>query len=161
MAVITGADGSCKIDLGDGSVYVANVFLWNAELRRDMLRTTTQADEFERGTGGMGSWSGSFSFYLQFSDDASNAYSAWQLFSHIATKTGDDLKAYLQLIVQRNAASPDYDIFDSVISGEIRLAGQVVIGDLSLNCQDPERPIVAAASWQADGGLTPERSDLA
>jgi hypothetical protein len=158
MTVIVGADGSAELDLGDGLKYVANIFSWRAQLKREMLRQTTLADEYERRTGGLGDWTGSFSFNLQFSDDISIAQSAWQILLYICTKQDDELKAALNLTVQRNQLANDYDIFDSTIPGTISLAGVVVIGDISLDCSDPEQPTVAVASWEADGPLTPYRS---
>jgi hypothetical protein len=159
MAVIVGADGAAQLNLGNGLKYVANIFSWQAGLRREMLRQTTQADDFEKRTGGLGSWSGSFSFYLQFSDDESIAESAWQLLQYALTRTDDDLKAEVKLILQEYMVADDCDIFDSYIPGVISLNGMVVIGDLSLDCQDPEKPIIAVASWEGDGALMPERSN--
>lgn len=161
MAVLVGTDGSAQLDLGGGLKYVANIFSWQAQLRREMLRQTTQADDFERRTGGLGDWTGSFSFRLQFSDDTSTAQSSWQLLEYALTETDDNLKADMNLVLQRYQLAPDYDIFDSTIAGAISLNGTIVIGDLSLDCQDPEQPVVAVASWEADGALTPYRSDLA
>lgn len=161
MAVIVGADGAAKIELGDGLKYIANIFSWQADLRRAMLRTTTQADDFERRTGGLGDWTGSFSFRLQFSDDTEVAQSAWQLLQHVCTGTDDGLKASVSLILQQYAVQHDYDIpFESTIGGTISLNGTVVVGGVSLNCEDPEKPIIAVASWEGDGALIPQRSDL-
>lgn len=158
MTVIVGADGSAELDLGDGLRYVANIFSWRAQLKREMLRQTTLADEYERRTGGLGDWTGSFSFNLQFSDDISIAQSAWQILEYICTKQDDELKSALKLTVQRNQIANDCDIFDSTIAGSIALTGVVVIGDISLDCTDPEQATVAVASWEADGPLTPYRS---
>jgi hypothetical protein len=52
---------------------------------------------------------------------------------------------------------PDYDIFRTTVSGIIRLAGTVVIGDVSLDCTDPEQPIIAKAFWSGDGALALQR----
>jgi hypothetical protein len=160
MAVLVGADGSAKLDLGDGLICVANIFSWSARLRRETLRTTTQADEFQRRTAGLGDWSGSFSFKMQFSDDIAIAQSSWQILDFALTKTDDELKADLELILQRYQLPPDHDIFGTTIDGIVKLAGTVVIGDISMDCEDPEQPIIAVASWEGDGALTPERSDL-
>jgi hypothetical protein len=53
---------------------------------------------------------------------------------------------------------PDCDIFKTTIPGVIKLTGTVVIGDLSLNCEDPEQPIIAVANWEGDGAMTPVRT---
>lgn len=159
MAVLVGADGAARLDLGNGLEYIANIFSWEARLRREMLRQTTQADNYERRTAGLGDWTGSFSFYLQFSDDTAVALSSWQLLEHALTQSDDGLKASIDLVLQRHRLDPDWEIFGSTIPGTISLQGTVVIGDLSLNCKDPEQPIVADASWAADGPLTPHRSD--
>lgn len=160
MAVLVGADGGAELDLGDGLICVANIFSWRAELRREMLRRTTQADEFERRTAGLGDWSGSFSFRLQFSDDTSVAQSSLQILDYALTKSDDALKADLELILQRYRLPADCDLFGTTVNGIVSLKGTVVIGDVSLNCEDPEQPIIAVASWTGDGALTPERSDL-
>jgi len=158
MAVLVGADGAARLDLGNGLKYVANIFSWNAQLRREMLRQTTQADNYEKRTGGMGDWTGSFSFRLQFSDDTSVAQSAWQLLNFAFTENDDDLKAGIELILQSYKLPPDCDIFRTTVPGIIKLTGTVVIGDISMNCEDPEQPIVAVANWEADGALTPVRT---
>lgn len=158
MAVIVGSDGAAQIDLGDGLKYVANVKSWRASLKRDMLRRTTQADEAERRTGGLADWSGDFEFRLQFSDDTSTAQSAWQMLNFALTGTDDDLKADIELILQRYQLLPDCDIFGTTVAGVVKLVGTVVIGDVSLNCEDPEQPLIAVASWAGDGVLTPQRS---
>jgi hypothetical protein len=158
MAVLVGADGAAKIDLGDGLLYVANIFSWKVQLRREMLRRTTQADEAERRTGGLADWSGLFSFRLVFSDDISTAQSAWQMLNFALTNTDDNLKAGLELVLQSYQLAPESDTFDSVISGVIKLVGTVVIGDVSLDCTDPAEPIVCDASWSGDGALIPVRT---
>lgn len=158
MAVLVGADGAAQINFGNGLKYVANIKSWRASLKRDMLRRTTLADEAERRTGGLADWSGDFEFRLQFSDDTTVAQSSWQILDFALTNTDDDLKADLSLILQRYQLVPDYDIFKTTIAGVIKLTGTVVIGDVSLNCEDPEQPIIAVASWQGDGALVPQRS---
>lgn len=158
MSVLVGAHGAAQINLGGGLKYVANIFSWDASMKRNMLRRTTQADDFETNTGGMASWSGSFSFRLQFSDDVNTAQSAWQMLDFALTGTDDDLKANFRLILQSHKLPPDYDIFDTTVGGIIQLAGTIVIGDLSLDCTDPEQPIVAVATWSGDGALTPQRA---
>jgi hypothetical protein len=125
-----------------------------------MLDQTTQADDYKKRTGGLGDWTGSFSFRLQFSDDTSVAQSAWQLLNHAFTSTDDDLKADLRLVLQSYQLSSDCDIFQTTIADTISLRGTVVIGDISMNCEDPEQPIVAVASWEADGALLLQRGDL-
>lgn len=157
MSVVVGADGEAKLNLGDGLICVANIFSWRARLSREMLRRTTLADEFERRTGGLGDWTGSFSFRLQFSDDTSIAQSSWQILNFALTGTDDNLKADLGLVLQRYQLPAGHDMFDSTIDGVIKLAGTVVIGDISLDCTDPEQPIVCEASWSGDGALAPER----
>ncbi len=158
MSLLVGSDGAAQINLGGGLKFVANIFSWNARLRREMLRQTTQADDYEKRTAGLGDWSGSFSFRMQFSDDTSVAQSAWQLLDFALTKNDDDLKASIALILQSYKLPPDCDIFKTTIPGVIKLTGTVVIGDLSLNCEDPEQPIIAVASWEGDGALTPVRT---
>lgn len=158
MAVIVGADGAAQINLGGGLKYIANIRSWRASLKRDMLRRTTLADEAEKRTGGLADWSGDFEFRLQFSDDTSVAQSAWQMLNFALTNTDDALKAELSLMLQSYKLPPDYDIFDTTVAGVIKLTGTVVIGDVSLNCEDPEQPIIAVASWAGDGPLTPVRA---
>lgn len=158
MAVIVGADGAAQINLGSGLKYIANIRSWRASLKRDMLRRTTLADEAERRTGGLADWTGDFEFRLQFSDDTAVAQSAWQMLDFALSNTDDDLKADLSLILQRYQLPPDYDIFDTTVAGIVKLTGTVVIGDVSLNCEDPEQPIIAVASWAGDGALTPLRA---
>jgi len=157
MAVIVGADGAIELDLGNGLVRAANIFQWEARLTRDSLPRTTQADDYKRWTGGLGEWSGSFSFRLQFSDDGDTALSAWQLLTFIVSNTGDDLKGNLRLILQGQGEGAGSDVFRFPISDQIMLSGQVLISDVGLNCEDPERPIIATASWLGDGELTLER----
>ena len=41
----------------------------------------------------------------------------------------------------------------TTVSGVIKLTGTVVIGDVRLDCTDPEQPIVAVANWSGDGAL--------
>jgi hypothetical protein len=159
MALLVGADGAAKLNLGSGLKYVANIFSWQAQLRRETLRRTTQADDFERRTAGLGDWSGSFSFRMQFSDDTSVALSSWQLLNYALTATDDDLKAEVELILQHYTLPADNDVFATTIPGVIKLTGTVVIADISMNCEDPEQPIIAVASWEGDGALTPERED--
>lgn len=157
MTVIVGVDGSVELDLGNGLKYVANIFKWDAELKREFLDQTTQADDFGRATAGLATWSGSLSTYLQFSDDTSVAQSSWQILEYAVSGVDDDLKAAVKLTLQRQPPDDDYDIFDSTIAGEIRLTGTVVIGDIRLECTDPEQPIVMVLIWTGDGPLTPLR----
>jgi hypothetical protein len=158
MSVLVGSDGAAQIDLGGGIKYVANIFSWNASMKRDMLRRTTQADEAERRTGGLADWTGDFSFKLQFSDDTATAQSAWQMLDFAYSNTDDDLKAELRLILQSYKLPPDYDVFRTTVSGIIQLAGTIVIGDVSLDCTDPEQPIIAKAFWGGDGALALQRA---
>lgn len=153
MAVIIGGDGAVELDLGNGMKCVANVFSWTAQLRRDTLRRTTQADEAERRTGGLADWTGSFSFRLQLSDDDTIAQSAWQLMEFVVSNTDDNLKASIDLVLQNYQIARDCDIFQSSIAGVVKLTGTVVIGDLGFNCTDPSEAIVCEASWEADGAL--------
>jgi hypothetical protein len=95
---------------------------------------------------------------LQFSDDTSVAQSAWQLLNFAFSNTDDTLKAGIELILQSEKLPPDFDIFKTTVSGVIKLTGTVVIGDISMDCADPEQAIVAVASWEADGALTLARS---
>lgn len=158
MSVIVGNDGAAKLNLGSGLIYVANIFSWEAELSYEMLRQTTLADDYERRTGGLGDWTGSFSFRLQFSDDIETAQSSWQILQYACSKQDDDLKAGIELCLQREEKPADCEIFDSTIPGTISLIGTVVIAGIRLDCSDPEQPIVAVAIWNADGALTPYRS---
>lgn len=158
MSVIVGADGAARINLSNGLKYIANIRSWRCEMTREMLRRTTQADEAERRTGGLADWSGDFQFNVQFSDDTTIALSAWQLLEHVITNTDDDLKADIALVLQSYGLEPDCDIFQTSVSGVVKLTGTVVIGDISLNCEDPEQPIVVVARWSGDGALALERS---
>lgn len=158
MTVLKGSDGKAQLNLGDGLKSVANIFSWRAQRRIEMLRRTTQADETERRTAGIADWSGSFSFRLQFSDDTTTALSAWQILNFALMNTDDNLKASVNLILQAYQISPDYDIFNTTVSGIIKLTGTVVVSDVSLDCSDPEQPIVAVASWEGDDALILERT---
>jgi len=159
MGVIVGSDGGVQINLGGGLKYVANIFSWNVNMGRDMLRTTTQADEAERRTGGLADWSGDISMRLQFSDDTNVAQSSWQMLNFALTGVDDGLKADLRLMLQSYQALPeDCDIFRTTIHGIISLVGTVVIGDVRLDCTDPGEPIILVLSWSGDGALTPQRS---
>ena len=157
MTVLKGSDGRAQLNLGGGLKCMANIFSWRAQRKMEMLRRTTQADEAERRTAGIADWSGSFSFRLQFSDDQTTALSAWQILNFALTNTDDALKAGISLILQAYKISPDYDIFNTTIAGVIKLTGTVVVSDVSLDCSDPEQPIVAVASWEGDGALILER----
>jgi hypothetical protein len=156
MSIAVGSDGSVKIDLGNGLEYVANITSWNLDLKRNALRQTDLSDEAERRTAGIADWTGDFQFNLQFSDDESVAQSAWQMLSFIFSGTGNTLKAQIELILQREQLPAD-DIFSTTISGVIKLVGTVVLEGVSLNCEDPERAVVAVARWLADGALALER----
>jgi len=158
MSILVGSDGAAQINLGDGLKYVANIFSWNASMKRDMLDRTTQADDFEKRTGGLAGWSGSFSFRIQFSDDIGTVQSAWQMLDFAFSNTDDDLKSELRLILQSRKLPPDYNIFKSTVSGIIQLAGTIVIGDVSLDCSDPEQAIIAVANWSGDGALSLQRA---
>ena len=153
MSIVVGSDGAAQINLGSGVKYIANIFSWDASMKREMLRRTTQADEVERRTGGLADWSGSFSFRLEFSDDTTVALSAWQMLDFAFNRTDDNLKAEIRLIVQSYKVPPSCDTFQTGVSGTIRLTGTVVIGDIRLDCTDPEQPIVAVANWSGDGAL--------
>jgi len=157
MAVIVGSDGAVKIDLGNGSKYIANTLSWQCRLNRDMLRRTTQADEAEKRTAGLADWTGDFAFQMQFSDDTAIAQSSWQMLNFALSNTDDQLKAELVLILQRNQILPDYNIFNTSVQGVVKLTGMVVIGNVSLNCQDPEQPLALVAEWSADGVLVLQR----
>jgi hypothetical protein len=158
MTVLKGSDGRAQINLGGGLKCIANIFSWRAQRRMDMLDRTTQADEAKRRTAGLADWSGSFSFRLQFSDDTAAAQSAWQMLNFALMNTDDAMKASVALIIQAYQLPPDYDIFRTTIAGVIKLTGTVVISDVSMDCTDPEQPIVAVASWEGDGALTLERT---
>jgi hypothetical protein len=158
VSVLVGSNGAAQIDLGGGIKYVANIFSWTASMKRDMLSRTTQADEAERRTGGLADWTGDFSFKLQFSDDTATAQSAWQMLNFAYSNTDDDLKAELRLILQSYRLPPGYDVFRTTVSGIIQLAGTIVIGDVSLDCTDPEQPIIAKAFWGGDGALALQRA---
>lgn len=157
MTVIVGADGAVQINLGNGLKYMANVTSWRANLGRDMLDKTTQADDAKRRTAGLADWTGDFAFSIEFSDDISVAQSAWQMLQFALSGRDDELKAEIALILQHHGIPPDCNIFQASIPGVIRLTGTVVIGDIKIDCEDPEKPLVLVASWGADGALTPER----
>jgi hypothetical protein len=159
MGVIVGSDGGVQINLGGGLKYVANIFSWNVNMGRNMLRTTTQADEAERRTAGLADWTGDFSMRLQFSDDTNVAQSSWQMLNFALTGVDDGLKADLRLMLQSYQVLPeDCDIFRTTIPGIISLVGTVVIGDVRLDCTDPGEPIILVLSWSGDGALTLQRS---
>ena len=159
MGVIVGSDGGVQINLGGGLKYVANIFPWNVNMGRNMLRTTTQADEAERRTAGLADWTGDFSMRLQFSDDTNVAQSSWQMLNFALTGVDDGLKADLRLMLQSYQVLPeDCDIFRTTIPGIISLVGTVVIGDVRLDCTDPGEPIILVLSWSGDGALTLQRS---
>jgi len=157
MAVIVGSDGAVQIDLGNGLKYMANIKSWRARLGRDLLDKTTQADDSKKRTAGLADWTGDFAFNLEFSDDVSVALSAWQMLEFALSGRDDELKADVALILQRYGILPDCNIFQTSIPGVIRVTGTVVIGDIAIDCEDPEQPLVLVASWGADGALTPER----
>lgn len=153
MGVITGADGAFQLDLGFGLKYMAKVTTWRANLSRDMLNRTTVADDMRKRTAGLGDFTGDFGFFLTFSDDISIAQSAWQVLEFIISGRDDGLKAEVALIMQSSQVEPEYDCFSSSISGIVKLTGTVVLGDMDIDCKDPEQPIGVLASWAADGGL--------
>ena len=152
MSVLVGTDGAVQVNLGGGLKYVADIFQWNANLKRSMLSRTTQADDFEKNTGGMAAWSGDFSFRMRFSDDAT-VQSAWQMLNFALTGTDDTLKSELELILQTSQLSPDYDVYKTTVGGVIKLTGTIVIGDIRLDCKEPGEPVIAVASWAGDGAL--------
>jgi hypothetical protein len=161
MSVIFGSDGAIQFDLGDGSRCTANVFAWSVNLGRETLDTTRQGDEARGRTGGLADHTGSVSLRLQFSDDITTANSAWQLISHALGNTDDGLKADVELVLQRSApAGSCDDAFSTVINAEITLTGTVVLTSINLDCTDPGEPVVAVLSWEADGALLLNRSDL-
>jgi len=158
MSVIVGSDGAAQVNLGGGVKYIANIKSWRANLKRDMLRRTTQADEVEKRTAGLADWSGDFEFFLQFSDDVTTAQSSWQMLNFALTGTDDSLKANVALILQTHQVLPDCDIFSTTIPGVIKLIGTVVIGDVTINCEDPEHPLGLLVSWAGDGAMTLQRT---
>lgn len=155
MSVIFGSDGAIQFNLNEaGQQCIANVFSWTVNLGREMLNTTRQGDEARGRTGGLADHTGSVSLRLQFSDDNSQAYSAWQIISRALGGTDNDLKANLQLYLQRGApATGCDDTFGLLVQEPVILLGRVVIGSVSLDCTDPGEPIVAVLSWEADGPL--------
>jgi hypothetical protein len=160
MAIITGSDGAVKINLGDGLEYIAEVVSWTVNMDREMLSRTNAADESERTTGGRNSWTGDLELHVAFSDDTSVALSSWQLLAFAINNTDDDLKAELRLVLQRYGVMPDYTVFNTSVAGVVELVGTVVLGPVSLNCEDPEKPIVLVISWTADGPLALQRTAL-
>lgn len=160
MAVVVGSDGAAKINLGDGSQYIANIKSWRINMNRDYLSRTTQADEVERNTGGMSSWTGDFEMHLSFSDDESVALSSWQVLDFVINNTDDDLKAELSLLLQQYGVQADCKTFKTSMQEAISLTGTVVLGSVNMNCEDPEQPIVLVINWTADGPLTLQRSGL-
>jgi hypothetical protein len=153
MGVIVGSDGAVQLDLGAGNKYVANTFSWTVKTKREMLNRTNLSDDAKRRTAGIADWTGNFSFRLQLSDDTAQALSAYQILEHLYTKTGDELKAQLHLVLQRGKLPPDYDIFNSTIGGVVKLVGTVVIETIGLDCATPENPVIARADWEGDGAL--------
>lgn len=160
MAVITGSDGAVKINLGNGLKYIADIVSWTVNMNRDILSRTTAADENERNTGGRGSWQGDIELHVSFSDDESVALSSWQLLEFAINNTDDDLKAELRLVLQRYKIAPDCAIFQTSVSGVVELVGTVVVGPISMNCEDPEQPIVLVVNWTGDGPLSLQRTAL-
>lgn len=160
MAVITGSDGAVKINLEDGLKYIAEIVSWTVNMDRGMLSRTNAADESERTTGGRNSWKGDIELHVAFSDDTSVALSSWQLLEFAINNTDDDLKAELRLVLQRYGVMPDCNVFKTSVAGVVELVGTVVLGPVSLNCEDPEQPIVLVISWTADGPLALQRTAL-
>lgn len=158
MTVVLGADGAVQFNFGDGSRCTANVFSWSANLGRETLDTTKQGDEARTRTGGLADHTGSVSLRLQFSDDTTDANSAWQILEYALGNTDDDLKAAITLYLQRSDPPADCDdVFSSLVRVPIKLTGTVVIGGISLDCTDPGEPIVAVLSWESDGPLVLSR----
>lgn len=160
MSVIVGSDGAVKINLGNGLKYIANIRSWQAKMNRDMLPQTTLADETERNTGGLASWSGDFGLRLEFSDDESVALSSWQFLDFAINNSDNDLKAELHLIIQSQGLDPSRDIFKTTVPGIIKLVGTVVIGSTSLNCEDPAEAVIAVINWSGDGPMQLQRTAL-
>ena len=155
MPVIVGSDGAVQFDFGGGLTYVANVFAWSVNLGRETLPTTKQGDEAVTRTGGLADHTGSVSMRLRFAEDGAEALSAWQLINFALGNTDDALKASIKLFIQTAGVSADCeDITGLLIQDPISLTGTVVIASISLDCTDPGEPVVAVASWEADGALT-------
>jgi hypothetical protein len=96
---------------------------------------------------------------LQFSDDTALANSAFQIIDYALGNSDDELKANLRLYLQRTPPAQECDdVFDSLVSDEVYLAGGVVLTSISLDCTDPGEPLVAVLGWEADGALTLERA---
>jgi hypothetical protein len=153
MAVAVGADGAAQFDFGNGLKYMANMFAWDIDYGSETLPQTNLADTHKRRTGGLKDSSGSFSFYLQFSEDEEPAHSALQMLDFIFNGTGNQLKTEMELILQRSKIAPDYDVFMSSVPGVIKLSGTVLVPRIRLNCENPERPLIAVAQWEGDGPL--------
>jgi hypothetical protein len=154
MSVILGSEGSIQFDFGNGSRCVANVFSWSVNLGRETLDTTRQGDEARSRTGGLADHTGSVSLRLQFSDDDSQANSAWQIMEFALGGSDDELKADLTLYLQRSAPPAGCDdTFGLLIQDAIFLAGRAVITGVNLDCTDPGEPVVAVVGWEADGAL--------
>jgi hypothetical protein len=154
VAVLVGADGGARIDLGNGLKFIAGVISWRALCSNKPLSRTTQADEAAKSTGGLSEWSGDFELHLQFSDDESVALSSWQMLEFALAAKGGSRKAEIALILQAHQLPPDYDVFSGTIPGVIKLAGTVTIADVSIDCEDPEQPIVCVVNWEGDGDLS-------
>lgn len=158
MSVIFGSDGAIQFDLGPDQRCTANVFSWSVNLGRETLDTTKQGDEARTRTGGLADHTGSVSLRLQFSDDDSQANSAWQILDYALGNTDDALKAAITLYLQRSdpPAGCD-DVFSSLVRVPIKLTGTVVVAGISLDCTDPGEPVIAVLGWEADGALALSR----
>jgi hypothetical protein len=153
MSVAVGTDGAVRFGLGDGLKYMANIFSWGMDGGSESLSQTNLADTHKRRTGGLKDSSGSLSFYLEFSEDSAVALSALRMLDFIVNGTGDELKAEIVLVLQRNRIAADYDVFRSSVPGVVRLSGNVLVPRVRLNCENPEKPLIAVADWEGDGPL--------
>jgi hypothetical protein len=160
MSVILGSDGSIKIDLGDGQRFIANVFSYRVNLGRETLPQTRQGDEAVKRTGGLADHTGSVSLRMQFSDDNEYIESAWQILDYVLAGSDDELKAEIELYLQRQGTVVQCgDDFTTIIPESVYLAGTVVLTNVSIDCADPGEPVVAVLSWEADGALALQRGE--
>jgi hypothetical protein len=153
MSVILGSDGAIQFDFGS-LLCTANTFAWTVNLGRETLPTTKQGDYAVSRTGGLADHTGSVSIRLQFSDDDSQANSAWQILQFAIGNHDDDLKAGIRLYLQRTPPPAECDdVLGQLMPDAVFLGGTVVVTSISLDCSDPGEPVVAVVNWEADGGL--------
>lgn len=157
--VLIGTDGLIFMQLADLGQVVANSFRWTVTLGNEFLEKTDLSNEARRKTGGLKNHTGSFTIMVNFLENNQEALSVWQLLNFAVSNTDDDMQAQIELIIQKGGLPLQHSTCDaSPITDQISLVGTVVVGDISINCEDPANPLVATLAWEADGLLTPTRS---